>query len=56
MLEFYKSRAGRAYFESTLPSLIRVLERIADVLEREQERESKKEDVMKPGIRSVVVE
>ena len=35
MLDFYRTRAGRTYFESTLPRIAKALERIADSLEKE---------------------
>ena len=37
MLDFYRSRAGRTYFEATLPKLVKALERIADALEEKEE-------------------
>ncbi len=39
MLEFYKTRAGRTYFEATLPRLIKAIERLADALEEKEEKE-----------------
>ena len=33
-LEFYQTRAGRSYYEHTLPELIRQLERLNENLEK----------------------
>lgn len=32
--EFHQTRIGRDFYEGTMPRLVRVLERIADVLEQ----------------------
>ena len=37
-LQFYQTRAGRTYYEHTLPELIRQLERLNSNLERLAER------------------
>ena len=33
-VEFYKTRAGRTYYEKTLPELIEQIRRLADVVEK----------------------
>ena len=33
-IEFYQTRAGRTYYEKTLPDLVEQLRRLADAVER----------------------
>lgn len=43
-LDFYRTRAGRTYFEVTLPSIARAIDRLAVALERVAEDQGE-EDV-----------
>jgi hypothetical protein len=38
-LDFYRTRAGRTYFEVTLPSLVTAINRLAAALEQHDERD-----------------
>ena len=41
-LEFYKTLAGRKFYEGTLPRIATALERIADCLDKEQSEPEQK--------------
>ena len=42
-LEFYKTQAGRRYYEGVLPRIANALERIADVMESTNTEQQKKD-------------
>jgi hypothetical protein len=47
-LEFYKTQAGRRYYDGVLPRIANALERIADVMENTTTEQTNKDNTADP--------